>query len=192
MKSQLGEIQQLRPSDPGYPQRVLEVPGRARILRLMGDPDVLEQGPVLAIVGTREPTPEIERDTRRVVEVAAEFEMVILSGLSPGVDAIAHGSAIERGLRTVAVPGCGLESLFDSDRAELAERIVEAGGLIVSPYPNESPETPDRRWWRNRLIAGFCHGFMLVASESEGGAWEAYRWARQLERRIIEPAEMTD
>jgi len=183
------DILEFKPSDRTYPERVLELPGQPRVLRIMGDREVLETGPSLAVVGTRNPTEDILKSTRRIVEVATEFEMVVLSGLSPGVDVEAHEAALEAGLKTIAVPGCGLDSLFESDRAELAGRIIEAGGLILSPFPNNAPETQERRWWRNRIIAALCHGLVMVASEPNGGALEAQRWARQLERRLIEPED---
>jgi DNA processing protein len=183
------EIVRLRPADPAYPQRVLEVPGRARILRVMGDRDVFQMGPALAVVGTRNPSPEVVKNARRVVELSAEFGMVIVSGLSPGVDEAAHEMALTVGLRTIAVPGCGLEALFSSERAGLVHRILDAGGLVVSPFPGSSGDTPERRFWRNRVIAALCHGLVVVASEPGGGELEAQRWARQLERRLIEPTE---
>ena len=107
-------------------------------------------------------------------------------------DPSAHEAALELGLKTIAIPGSGLDALLHSDRADLAHRIVESGGLIMSPFPSASPETSERRWWRNRIIAAICHGLVVVASEDDGGAWEAQRWARQLERWIIEPSEETD
>jgi DNA processing protein len=156
---------------------------------VLGDLNVLTSGPILAVVGVRDVTPEIAKSTRRVVDAAAEFGMVILSGLSLGVDIAAHEAALERNMKTVAVPGAGLEAVLQSERASLAERIVDQGGLIVSPFPSASPETPERRWWRNRLIAALCHGLVVVASEPGGGELEAQRWARQLERRLIMPDE---
>ena len=185
------EIQRLRPADELYPQRVLEVPGRARVLRALGDLDVLHTGPLLAVVGTRSPNDDILSSTKRVVELAQEFGMVIVSGISPGVDLAAHETAMKLDLKTIAVPGCGLDALLKSDRAEIANRIVEDGGLLLSPFPSSSPETAERRFWRNRVIAALCHGLVMVASEPEGGGEEAQRWARQLERWIIEPTEET-
>jgi len=182
-------VHRLRPGEESYPARVLEVPGRPRILRALGDLNVLTSGPILAVVGVRDVTPEIAKSTRRVVDAAAEFGMVILSGLSPGVDVVAHEAALEQKLKTIAVPGAGLEAMLQSDRGPLAERIVENGGLIMSGFPSASAETAERRWWRNRLIAALCHGLVVVASEPGGGELEAQRWARQLERRLILPNE---
>jgi DNA processing protein len=147
---------------------------------------------MLAVVGTRRPNDEILASTRRVVELSLEFEMVIVSGISPGVDVVAHEVAMEAGLKTIAVPGSGLDALLESDRADLAHRIMDEGGLLLSPFPGASPETSERRFWRNRIIAALCHGLVMVASEPEGGAMEAQRWARQLERWILEPSEEID
>jgi DNA processing protein len=182
-------VVKLRPGDPAYPERVIEVPGRPRVLRAFGDLEALTSGPLLAVVGKRSINDAIRKTTRRVVGAAAEFGMVVLSGMSPGVDLVAHEAALDFKLRTIAVPGCGLEALLRSDRGALAERIVEGGGLILSPFPGPAPETAERRWWRNRLLAALCHGLVVVASEPGGGELEAQRWARQLERRLILPEE---
>jgi DNA processing protein len=182
----------LRPGESGYPERVLELPGRPRVLRVLGDVKLLNEGPALAVVGTRTATPQMLQDTRRIVEVAREFAMVILSGISPGVDVAAHEAALAARLKTIAVPGGGITALLGSKRGSLTRRIVDAGGLVLSAFPNDAPETLDRRWWRNRLIAALCHGLVVAASEPDGGAWEAHRWARHLERRLIEPEIPSD
>ena len=180
-------IRELKAADPDYPQRALELPGRHRVIRALGDLDLLQAGPILAVVGTRTPEPDVQEATGRIVEVASEFAMVVLSGIAPGVDTLAHEAAMTAGLKTIAVPGCGIDVLLEGDRGPLARRILEGGGLVLSPFPNDAPETPDRRLWRNRLIAALCHGLMVVAEEPDGGAWEAHGWARRLERRLIEP-----
>lgn len=186
------DIRELKADGADYPQRALELTGRPRIIRVAGDAGLFAEGPILAVLGTRNPTPEVVEATRRIVGVASEFAMVVLSGISPGVDRAALEAALDAKLRTIAVPGSGLNALFESDRGDLARRIVDKGGLLASPFPNDAPETADRRWWRNRLLAALCHGLMVVASEPDGGAWEAHRWARRLERRLIEPElEMT-
>jgi DNA processing protein len=187
--AELSDVRRLKPADRLYPQRVLELPGRARILRSLGNLEILERGPALAVVGPRSPSEETLHHTRRIVEMSAEFQMVIVSGISPGVDAAAHRAALDAGLATIAVPGCGFEVLLRSDRAALAGDIVEAGGLLLSPFPVDSEETTERRWWRNRVIAALCHGLVMVASEPDGGEIEAHRWARQLERRLIESTD---
>jgi DNA processing protein len=187
--AELSDVRKLKPSDRLYPQRVLELPGRARVLRSLGNLDILQRGPALAVVGPRNPTEETLKHTRRIVELSAEFEMVIVSGISPGVDAAAHRAALDAGLGTIAVPGCGFGTLLESDRGELAGDIVEAGSLLLSPFPVDSEESKERRWWRNRIVAALCHGLVMVASEPEGGELEAHRWARQLERRLIESTE---
>jgi DNA processing protein len=187
--AELSDVRRIKPADRLYPGRVLELPGRARILRSLGNLEILERGPALAVVGPREPTEETLKHTRRIVEMSAEFQMVIVSGISPGVDAAAHRAALDAGLPTIAVPGCGFETLLATDRGALAADIVEAGSLLLSPFPVDAEETQERRWWRNRIIAALCHGLVMVASEPDGGELEAHRWARQLERRLIESTD---
>ena len=83
-------IRELKAADAEYPQRALELPGRHRVIRALGDLSLLQMGPILAVVGTRTPAPDVAEATGRIVEVASEFAMVVLSGISPGVDVLAH------------------------------------------------------------------------------------------------------
>ena len=80
--AELSEIRQIKPSDEDYPERVCELPGRPRVLRSLGDVGVLQTGPVLAVVGTRNANEDIRNSTRRLVEMRAEESAVLLDFLT--------------------------------------------------------------------------------------------------------------
>ncbi|MEX2552746.1 MAG: DNA-processing protein DprA, partial [Actinomycetota bacterium] len=100
-------IRSIWKNDPAYPAMLREIPDPPERLYVEGkDPD---QGPVIAVVGSR-------RASRYGLEVAhwlaaelASDGLTVVSGLARGIDAAAHRGALSVGGSTVAVMGCGLD-----------------------------------------------------------------------------------
>jgi hypothetical protein len=70
--------------------------------------------------------------------------------LALGIDTAAHETALECGGRTVAVLGTGLRRIYPASNAALAQRMVEAGGALLTQF---FPEQPPTRWtFPNRAV----------------------------------------
>ncbi len=88
----------------------------------------------IAIIGTRKPSDEGVRRTRKLVSLLVETGHTIVSGLARGVDTIAHKTAIERGGETIAVIGTPLDQAYPKENAEL-QRHIARHFLLISPVP---------------------------------------------------------
>jgi DNA processing protein len=132
-----------------------------------------------AIVGTRNPAAEA---ARAAYELAGRAAAPIVSGLARGIDAAAHAGALASGCVTIAYVGHGLGATYPPEHTELEERIIDAGGAVLSErLPGESAS----RWSllrRDRLQAAHAQRIVLVQSEVDGGAMHAMRFAAQLGR----------
>ena len=139
---------------------------------------------VIAIVGSRNPTPggaEIARDLARDLAAAG---MVVTSGLALGVDGAAHqGALAARGL-TVAVAGTGLDRVYPAVHRELAHRIA-AEGALVSEYPVGTPPLPEHFPRRNRVIAGLALGTLVVEAALRSGSLITARLAGEEGREVF-------
>lgn len=132
-----------------------------------------------AIVGTRTPG-DAARAAARALGASAPGPIV--SGLALGIDAAAHEGALAAGTPTIAYVGTGLGVTYPPEHAALEERIVEAGGAILS---ESIPGEPVTRWSlvrRDRLQAAHAAALVLVQSEADGGAMHAVTAARKLDR----------
>src|SRR5690606_35717877 len=116
----------------------------------------------LAIVGTRHPLPRTLDLVRRSVAELEGSGLIILSGLALGIDAAAHEAALEAGLRTIAFLACGIDRVYPRWHQELADRILEEGGLIVSEYPAGEQAFAGRFLDRNRLIASWARATWIA------------------------------
>ena len=128
-----------------------------------------EGSPRLAVVGSRTPSPSGERTAYEIAWGLARAGVAVVSGLARGVDAAAHRGAVDGGGITVAFLGGGSDTLLPRSSRILAERIVERGA-VVSEYAPGTPAQPFRFVQRNRLIAGYTLGTLVVEGGARSGA----------------------
>jgi DNA processing protein len=167
-KAIVGGAEFITITDSRYPSRLKNIPDPPPFLYCVGGIDFFEQ-PALAVVGSRRPTDYGIRMTARLVSELASAGVVIVSGLAYGIDSAAHQAALEKGGRTIAVFGCGLDIIYPSGNRALAQRISESGCLI-SEFPKGT--RPERYNFpiRNRIVGGLSDGVMVVEAGSKSGA----------------------
>lgn len=124
----------------------------------------------IAMVGTRRPSSSARELCLRLVKSLQGSQAVVVSGLAQGIDSYCHEAALEYGIPTVAVIAQGLNIPIPGDRAALAERIIEAGGCILSEYEADFPAYKGNFPARNRIISGLSRATVLVQSKVKGGA----------------------
>lgn len=125
----------------------------------------------VAVIGLLDPSETIAQREKKVVHSLVEKRMNIVSGLAKGCDAIAHEACLEAGGKTVAVLPSPIASIYPAENRDLAFRIVEGGGLLVTEYflPTLTRFDARKRFIdRDRLQAMFSKAVVLVASYREG------------------------
>jgi DNA processing protein len=124
----------------------------------------------LAVVGTRSATAYGKRMAHDLILGLRGSGLHIVSGLASGIDGYAHEAALESGLATEAVFGCGIDRIYPPMNTGLANRILAAGGALISEYPIGT--APDRFHFpaRNRIIAGLAEGTLVVEAGDKSGA----------------------
>jgi DNA processing protein len=180
---------QLRRGHPWYPARLLALadPPASLFLRAPVNPEALAaitRSPLVAIVGSRGASAAgIAFATRLAGELAASGVGVI-SGLARGIDAGAHQGTLERGGRTVAVLGCGIDRDYPSATVSLARRIT-VEGAVLSEYPPGTPPAPFRFPERNRIVAALADATIVVEAAARSGALITARLALDLGRDVL-------
>jgi DNA processing protein len=133
--------------------------------------------PTVAIVGTRAPSEDGRRLAARLASDLGAAGVCVISGLALGIDAAAHGGALAARAPTVGVLGGGHDRFFPPRNAELARRIVAAGGAVLSPYPPEHPAFPWQFLARNGIVAALSDGVVVVEAAARSGALNTASWA---------------
>jgi len=160
------------PADADYPRLLLETPDPPALLYYRGQVDLLEnQGttPMVAIVGTRDPSDYGRRWTRRFTTTLAQSGFTVVSGLAEGIDTEVHRSCINLNGRTLAVLGTGVDVVYPWSNRQLQQQVMEQG-LLLSEYP--AGTQPDRTHFprRNRIIAGLSRATIVMEAPLRSGA----------------------
>jgi len=174
------------PADPDYPRLLLEIPNFPVTLYYRGEVQSWEnQGiaPSIGIVGTRDPSDYGRRWTRRLTTALVDRGFTIVSGLADGIDTEAHRACVERGGRTIAVMGTGVDVVYPQRNRDLYQQIVQTG-LILSEYPKGTQ--PDRVHFpqRNRIIAGLCRATLVMEAPKKSGALITAQLANDYNREV--------
>ena len=105
--------------DASYPAALLSIEDPPLLLYAMGRLDQpLDPGHGLAIVGSRNPTPQGALNARQFAKSLRQAGLTIVSGLALGVDGAAHEGALDAAeadtstLATIAVVGTGLDRVY--------------------------------------------------------------------------------
>ncbi|RSZ38434.1 MULTISPECIES: DNA-processing protein DprA [unclassified Variovorax] len=162
--------------DAGYPASLLEMADPPLMLYVLGacDFDLTQLGHSIAVVGSRNPTPQGATNARSFARALGEAGLPVVSGLALGVDGAAHLGALDAAgdvhrLATVAVVGTGLDRVYPARHRDLAHRIT-LQGLIVSELPLGTPPLTQNFPKRNRLIAGLARGTLVVEAALQSGS----------------------
>ncbi|HWI62372.1 MAG TPA: DNA-processing protein DprA [Symbiobacteriaceae bacterium] len=153
--------------DADYPVRLRQTPEPPPFYYQAG-PWIPDARPVVAIVGTRKPTPYGLAVAERFGHDLARLGAVVVSGMARGIDCAAHRGALEAGGSTIAVLGGGADVCYPRDAGPIY-RAIRATGAVISEQP---PGAEPRREFfpeRNRIISGLAHGIVVVEAGEKSG-----------------------
>ncbi|MGE5387213.1 MAG: DNA-processing protein DprA [Betaproteobacteria bacterium] len=170
-------------ADADYPRALLEIPDPPTLLYVRGRLELLG-GPGLAIVGSRNATPQGCQTAESFGRTLANGGLTIISGLALGIDAAAHRGAVTEVASTVAVIGTGADRIYPARNRDLALNIAE-NGVIVSEFPLGTPAAAANFPRRNRLISGLARGVLVVEAAPQSGSLITARLAGEQGREVF-------
>lgn len=162
--------------DPAYPHRLLRgwpATGGPPLFAWRGPPRGLPDRPRAAIVGARRATAYGTGVAAWLAEAAGAAGVTVVSGGAIGIDAAAHGGALGTAGGTAVVLGCGHAVGYPMAHARpggLFDRVLAAGGWLVSELPPDSRPTPANVLARNRIVAGLVDVVVVVEGGARSGA----------------------
>ena len=174
----------LTPEHPAWPSAFKHLPDAPLLLYVWGQVEERDCH-ALAVVGSRKATPYGRDCTHKFSFQLAHAGFTIISGLARGIDSAAHEGALAAEGRTIAVLGSGLGQLYPPENMALAERIADGHGAVISEFPIDT--TPSTRTFpqRNRIVAGWCEGLLVVECPLRSGALITANLAGEYGRHVF-------
>ena len=170
--------------DDLYPVILREIPNPPAVLYIKGNVNLPEYTKNVAIVGTRYPTEFGTKVAYSAGKLAAEHNLNVVSGLALGCDTGGHLGCLDSGGHTIAILAHGLDKVRPKDNENLAERILESGGTLISEYP---VGVGPFRWsysLRNRIQSGLSSKVLVIETGIKGGTIHTVDYAKKQNRPV--------
>jgi len=155
-------------NQPNFPKQLLSLYDPPTVLYTKGRIDYLENKLFVAIIGSREATSYTEKAMQFIVPPLVKYQVVIVSGLAKGADAMAHIATNELGGKTIAVLGHGFFHQYPKENSHLYQ-MMEKHQLLVTEYP---PYVSPKKWtfpMRNRIISGLSQAVVVTEAREKSG-----------------------
>lgn len=178
-----GERFVLEQGSEGFPSALLDVDPAPTRLYVIGEPAALKEG--LAVIGSRKATPYGMSCAARFAKHAAEQGVCVVSGGARGCDTSAVDAALEAGCAPVVILAGGLDNPYPAQNVPQLQRVVDAGGAVVSEQPWDAPPVPWMFRHRNRLIAGLAKATLVVEAGLPSGTFATVDQALAAGREVL-------
>jgi len=185
-KLSLEKIKIITIKDDLYPKLLKEILDAPFLLYYKGELKK-DESLALAVVGSRLMTSYGKLVVEKIIPGLKASGLTIVSGLALGIDALAHESALENNLRTVAVLGTGLDqkSLYPAQNNYLADKIIANNGALLSEFPLGTKPLKINFPQRNRIVAGLSLGTLVIEANERSGALITAKMALDYNREVF-------
>jgi DNA processing protein len=179
----------LMPDDECYPEALSILRDAPIFLFYRGNPQLLNE-PSIAIVGSRNPSHYGREQAFTIAQQLVASDWHVISGLAIGIDGEAHSGALNNatglGLgKTIAVLGSGLEEIYPKRHQELADQIVNAGGVLLSEHLPDIKALAQHFPRRNRIVSGMSLGTLVIEAALKSGSLITARLAAEQGREVF-------
>src|SRR5687767_8886978 len=179
-------------TDKEYPQRLLNCYDSPTLLFYKGNAD-LNTSKIIAIIGTRNHTEYGKQQTEKLIKELSSQNILVVSGMAYGIDAIAHKASLKNDLATVGVLGHGLDQIYPPDHSNLAKDMLKHGGGLLTEF--RSNTKPDKHNFptRNRIVAGMSDATVVIETGEKGGSMITAELANGYNKDVFAlPGRVTD
>ena len=145
-----------------------------------------------AVIGSRIPQRRSFELLERTFADLRGTGLIIISGLARGIDSRAHELALEHGLKTIGVLGNGIDIDYPRENRHLRRKIIEAGGMVISPFDRGTQPYKSNFIHRNQLIAGFAKAVWVVEAAAISGTLNTANHATKFNRDLYATPSFPD
>jgi len=179
------QIKKITIKDKDYPKLLKNISNPPEILYVRGT--ILSEENCFAVVGTRMASAYGKQVASEIAGELSEAGLTIVSGLAPGIDTFSHRVVVEKKKRTIAVLGTGLDekSIYPKENINLAKKILENNGCLISEYPPGTPGSKFTFPQRNRIISGLSLGVLVIEAKQKSGALITTNFASLQNRKVF-------
>lgn len=168
-----------------FPANLSRIKRPAYWLFVQGELSLLQSKKIIAVVGTRRPSPWSLEITQRLTEFLVSNDYVILSGLAPGIDSMAHATAVKKQGKTIAVLGHGVEVKLSYENSKLKDEILDTGGAVITEYFPKTSYSRNNFILRNRIQTAIALGVVPIECKKHSGTTHTVNYALEQNKKLF-------
>lgn len=186
------KIEEISINNSEYPEQLRNIYEPPHKLYILGNKEILKQKGI-AIVGSRKATEYGKKIAFNISRELSINGINIISGLAIGIDSYAHLGNLNQNIgKTIAVLGSGIDKIYPKENIELAKKIIQSKGCIISEYPAGTKASKLNFPQRNRIISGISKGVLVVEANEKSGALITADFAIEQGREVFAvPGDIT-
>lgn len=184
-------IKILTPANASYPKRLLNCYDAPSVLFYKGTAD-LNADKIVSVIGSRTHTEYGREMTAKIIEELVPHNVLVVSGLAYGIDAIAHKASMKNGLPTVGILAHGLDRIYPPAHTAMAKEMTREGGLLTDFMSGTKPDKQNFPK-RNRIVAGIADATIVIETSVQGGSMITAELAGNYNKDVFAlPGKATD
>lgn len=169
---------------PNYPKQLLEITNPPVLLYGTGNLQKLSE-PQIAIVGSRSHSPAGGKFAYDTAGELVKSGWIITSGLALGIDTHSHMGTLDANGSTIAVMATGIDLVYPKRNINLAKRIIDNDGCIITEMPHGAGPKKESFPRRNRIISGLSKGVLVVEAAIKSGSLISAKYALEQNREVF-------
>ena len=163
------KIQEINLGELDYPYLLSQIYSSPKKLYVLENAQILREKSI-AIVGCRNASNYGKSVARDLAYNLGKENIITVSGLARGIDTYCHIGSVGANARTLAVLAHGLDMIYPKENTNLAIKILNLGGALVSEYKIGEKPLKQNFPARNRIISGLSETTVVVEAKKESGS----------------------
>ena len=175
----------IHPEDERYPYLLRHIDNPPTGLFMLGDISICNLERTLAVVGSRRASENSKNTLKKILSGFSNTDICIVSGLAEGIDTVAHKTAVDNNIKTIAVIGGGFDRLYPKSNIKLFNDIINGRGAVLTEY---WPDVDAISWHfpvRNRIVSGLSKGVLVAEAALKSGAMITGKLALEQGRELM-------
>ena len=175
----------IHPEDKRYPYLLRYIDNPPTGLFMQGNIEECNLERTLAVVGSRRASENGKSALKHILEGFADTDICIVSGMAEGIDTVAHQTAIDNNIKTIAVIGGGFDKIYPKSNIKLFNKIIDGNGAVLTEY---WPDADAISWHfpvRNRIVSGLSKGVLVAEAALKSGAMITGKLALEQGRELM-------
>lgn len=177
-------MKEIKCDEKGFPKKLKSISYSPKRLFIKGNIDLLNSVGI-AVIGTRHPSEYGKRMCKRFTKELVQYGITIVSGMAQGIDSIAHKTCLENGGNTIAVLPSGFNNIYPQSNKGLYNKIINAGGAVVTEYKLEERPDSNKFLERNRIVSGLSIGTLVIEAGYRSGTSVTARITLEQKRKLF-------